>query len=104
MSQINAGAGGDWIELDEEADALFALCDDMHWMTRQTFDAAMLPRLKLWNWKADPIRIPSDSDVRSGLALCGWEKVLANLKKFDCPSREWGSTWAASGKNLPSIS
>jgi thiamine biosynthesis lipoprotein len=98
VSQINARAGGDWLELDEEADAIFSLCDDMHGMTRQTFDAAMLPLLKLWNWKADPIRIPSEVEIQNALALCGWEKVLHRAREIRLPIVGMGIDLGGIGK------
>ena len=54
IGQINAGAGGDWMEVDAETEALFSLCDQMHAFTRGVFDAAALPLLRLWDWKANP--------------------------------------------------
>jgi len=75
VGQINAGAGGCWIELDEEADGLFALCSEMHTLTRGVFDPAALPLLRLWDWKADPPRVPDESAIRGALEICGWEKI-----------------------------
>src|SRR3954447_25292153 len=34
VGQINARSGCDWLELDEDADQLLALCSDMHALTR----------------------------------------------------------------------
>src|SRR5207248_38580 len=52
VGQINAGAGGDWMEVDDETDQLLGLCDEMYKSTGGVFDAASLPLLSLWDWKA----------------------------------------------------
>ena len=98
VGQINAGAGGDWIELDEDADAIFSLCTEMHCLTQHTFDAAVLPLLRLWDWKADPIRIPAEADVLSALALCGWEKVLRRPMEIRLPTAGMGIDLGGIGK------
>jgi thiamine biosynthesis lipoprotein len=98
VSQINASAGGDWIELDEEADAIFSLCSDMHWLTQQTFDAGVLPLLRLWDWKADPIRIPTDAEVHAALALCGWSKVFRRPMEIQLPVAGMGIDLGGIGK------
>src|SRR5438309_744277 len=49
VGQINAGAGGDWKEVDDETDQLLALCDEMYRLTGGVFDAASLPLLRAWD-------------------------------------------------------
>ena len=68
VGQINAGAGGDWMEVDEETDELLSLCDQMYSLTGGVFDAASLPLLRLWDWKANPPRVP-DAEVMSACAF-----------------------------------
>src|SRR5690348_4045985 len=51
VGRINASAGGDWVEFDQEADELFDICDRMHQIAGGVFDPAALPMLRLWNWK-----------------------------------------------------
>src|SRR5690348_17152036 len=38
VGQINANAGGDWLEVDAETDEVLGLCDQMHAFTRGVFD------------------------------------------------------------------
>src|SRR5947209_587857 len=38
VGQINARAGGDWLEVDEDTDQLLSLCAQMHCLTRGVFD------------------------------------------------------------------
>ena len=63
IGQINASSGGDWMEFDEEAERLLQLCDQMHALTRGVFDPATLPLLRIWDWKADPPRIPGPAEI-----------------------------------------
>src|SRR6478736_3733512 len=47
IGQINAhSGGGDWLEIEEDADRLLSLCSEMHALTRGAFDAAALPLLR----------------------------------------------------------
>ena len=56
ISRINAAAGKDWVEVDEETDRLFNLCDELFFLTRGAFDPTALPLIRLWNWKAQSAR------------------------------------------------
>lgn len=75
VSRINAGAGRNWVELDEEASQLLALCHELNFVTERTFDPTAGPLLKLWNWKANPPRIPSDKEVQEARRRVGWQLV-----------------------------
>ncbi|HNC25250.1 MAG TPA: FAD:protein FMN transferase [Opitutaceae bacterium] len=58
ISRINATAGGEAVSLDEETEGLFALCDQIHFLTRGAFDPATLPLIQLWNWKTPRPTLP----------------------------------------------
>jgi thiamine biosynthesis lipoprotein len=75
VGQINAGAGGDWMEVDHETDQLLGLCDEMYRLTGGVFDAASLPLLRLWDWKAMPPRIPGPEATAAARRLSGWDKI-----------------------------
>jgi thiamine biosynthesis lipoprotein len=75
ISQINQAAGTSWVEVDEETDRLFALCQELFFMTRGAFDPTAMPLIKLWNWKATPPVIPTDAEIQSAKQLVGWSKV-----------------------------
>ncbi len=86
VGQINARAGGsDWLELDEDADRLLWVCAEMHCLTRGVFDAAALPLLRIWDWKADPSRIPGESEIRAALEISGWDKVQRRPRGIRLP-------------------
>lgn len=75
ISQINHAAGNTWVEVDEETDRIFALCQELFFLTRGAFDPTAMPLIKLWNWKATPPVIPTDAEIQSAKQLVGWSKV-----------------------------
>ncbi len=75
ISRINTAAGREWVEVDAETDALFNLCHEMVFFTGGVFDLTSLPLIRLWNWKARPPVIPTDSAIRAAQALVGWRKI-----------------------------
>jgi thiamine biosynthesis lipoprotein len=98
VGQINAGAGGDWMEVDEETGELLALCDEMHGMTDGAFDAAALPLLRLWDWKADPPRVPDAGAVAAARGVSGWDKVQHRPRAIRLPSAGMGIDLGGIGK------
>lgn len=75
ISLINQSAGQSWVELDEEADRLFALCQELYFLTRGAFDPTAMPLIKLWNWKANPPVVPTDAEIAAAKQLAGWSKI-----------------------------
>ena len=73
ISRINAAAGRDWVPLDPEAERLFALCDQLVFLTRGILDPSALPVVRLWDWKTG--RVPSDAEVEAARDLVGWRQV-----------------------------
>ncbi|HVY92977.1 MAG TPA: FAD:protein FMN transferase, partial [Bryobacteraceae bacterium] len=85
IGQINTRGAGEWMEIDEETDHLFSLCDQMHRLTRGVFDPAALPLLRAWDWKANPPRIPSESQILAAREICGWEKMRRRDRAIRLP-------------------
>lgn len=75
VSLINQSAGKNWVELDEEAERLLALCHELFFLTRGAFDPTAMPLIKLWNWKATPAVIPTEAELLAARSLVGWNKV-----------------------------
>ena len=96
ISRINASAGIAAVEIDEEAERLFALCHQMHFMTRGVFDPTALPLLRLWNWKRG--RIPSDEEIAGALSLVGWRKLQRTPGKIFLPQLGMGLDLGGIGK------
>jgi thiamine biosynthesis lipoprotein len=98
VGQINAGAGGDWMEVDDETDGLFSLCDQMFRLTGGVFDAAALPLLRLWDWKAHPPRVPDADTTASARRLSGWDEILRGQRVIQLPSPGMGIDLGGIGK------
>ncbi len=75
ISRINSAAGEHWVEIDQETDVLFNLCQELLFFTRGVFDPSALPLMRLWNWKAKDPAVPSATEVKAALELAGWNKV-----------------------------
>jgi thiamine biosynthesis lipoprotein len=102
VGQVNARAraGGDWLELDDDADRLISLCADMHRLTRGAFDAAALPLLRLWDWKADPPRVPTEPEIRAALERSGWDNVQRRPHAIRLPIAGMGIDLGGIGKEF----
>ncbi len=104
IGQVNArggeGGGGDWMELDEDADRLLSICAEMHHLTRGAFDAAALPLLRIWDWKTDPPRLPGHSAIRAALEISGWEKVQRRPRGIRLPIAGMGIDLGGIGKEF----
>ncbi|TAN37680.1 MAG: FAD:protein FMN transferase [Verrucomicrobia bacterium] len=76
VSRLNAGAGnGAWLELDAEAQELFALCDWFHWKTGGVFDPTVGTAEQLWNLRQQPLHVPSHDEIMALLTRIGWHNV-----------------------------
>lgn len=101
VGQINARCGGgDWLEIDEEADGLLSICAEMHRLTRGVFDAAALPLLRIWDWKADLPRIPSESEILAAREISGWTKVQRQPRGIRLPMAGMGIDLGGIGKEF----
>src|ERR1041385_4430017 len=100
VGQINARSGGDWVELDKDADGLLSICGEMHCLTRGVFDPAALPLLRIWDWKAEPPRIPDEIAVRAAREICGWGKVERRPQEIRLPIAGMGIDLGGIGKEF----
>ena len=85
ISRINAAAGSEGVALDAEADRIFALCHELHFLTRGIFDPTALPLLKLWDWKQPRPTLPSEAEIAAAKALVGWRQVQRTPGKIFLP-------------------
>jgi len=85
VNQINDAAGRQWVEIDPETERILALCQEMHFITRGTFDPTALPLIRLWDWKANPRVVPNDAAVDAARRLVGWRKVQRSPGKVFLP-------------------
>ena len=85
ISEINRTAGGDWTQLDAEAERLFALCSELHFLTRGILDPTALPLIQLWNWKEPRAALPTDVEIAAAQAKVGWRRVQRTPGKIRLP-------------------
>jgi thiamine biosynthesis lipoprotein len=100
IGQINERGAGEWMELDEEADELLWLCNEMHRLTRGVFDPTALPLLRTWDWKANPPRIPGEPEILAAREICGWEKVQRRGRAIRLPLPGMGIDLGGIGKEF----
>ncbi len=98
ISRINAAAGIAPVELDAEAESLFALCDWFHWSTRGVFDPAALPLINLWDYHIPHTTVPSEADIHSARILCGWHKIQRQKGRIFLPEKGMGIDVGGIGK------
>jgi thiamine biosynthesis lipoprotein len=98
ISRINTAAGQSWVEIDEDAERMFALADQVFTLTRGVLDPTLLPLLRLWNYKATPPRIPSGEEVTAALSRVGWKRVRREPGRIFLPEAEMGLDLGGFGK------
>jgi thiamine biosynthesis lipoprotein len=98
ISRLNAGAGGEGVELDEEGESLVGLIDWYHWSTGGVFDPSALPLLSLWDYHQPEPRIPSAAAIREALERVGWKKVIHRNKTLRLPEPGMGVDVGGIGK------
>ncbi len=98
VGQINESAGGDWLDVDEETDQLLSICSEMYWLTRKSFDASALALIRLWDWKANPPRVPDTKSIAAARELSGWEKVQRRAGAIRLPKVGMGLDLGGVGK------
>jgi thiamine biosynthesis lipoprotein len=98
ISRINAAAGRDPVAIDAETERIFALCQELHFLTRGIFDPTSLPLLALWNWKANPPVVPTEDQIESARQLVGWRQVRRTPGTISLPRPGMGLDLGGMGK------
>lgn len=98
VSRINAAAGREWVQVDEEMDQLLKLCDTLHFITQGVLDPTALPLLRLWNYKAEHPAIPSDAQIAAARRLVGWKKVQREPGRIFLPEPGMALDFGGFGK------
>lgn len=75
VSRINEAAGKSWVPVDAEMENMLDLADAMHRLTQGVLDAAMLPLLKVWDWKVVHERLPDPDEIERARVLSDWGLV-----------------------------
>jgi thiamine biosynthesis lipoprotein len=98
ISRINAAAGGDWIPVDDEAEHMLGLAEDLYQRTNGILDPTMLPLLRVWDWKTAHAKLPAATEVKAALALTGWKKVQRRPGAVRLPVAGMGLDFGGFGK------
>jgi thiamine biosynthesis lipoprotein len=73
VSRINANAGGDWVSVDAETEALLDYAATLHAASGGAFDITSGVLRRAWDFRA--ARVPQHEQLAPLLALIGWDKV-----------------------------
>ncbi|MEO5915202.1 MAG: FAD:protein FMN transferase [Luteolibacter sp.] len=98
VSRVNAAAGGDWIEVDDEMEHMLKLADDLHARTNGILDPTLLPLQRIWDWKTVHLKLPTAAEVKAALALTGWKKVQRRPGAVRLPETGMGLDFGGFGK------
>lgn len=75
LSRVNQAAGRDWVPVDADMEKMLDLADAMHRLTDGVLDAAMLPLIKVWDWKVVHERLPDQAEITRAMSLSNWKDV-----------------------------
>ncbi|MFT5198639.1 MAG: thiamine biosynthesis lipoprotein, partial [Planctomycetota bacterium] len=81
LNRLNAQAGKGFVEVPEELALLVARSLVVAEVTRGAFDPTFASVGKLWDFKADPPKLPSDEEIAQALQEVGFRKVKVDLDK-----------------------
>ena len=104
ISRINAAAGREWVEIDEEMELLLQLCDQLYMTTSGIFDPTALPLIRLW-FGASERRYRRYHQMRRWPEMPGWAGFGSRRRRegSGCPTRGWPLILGASARSMPLI-
>jgi FAD:protein FMN transferase len=98
IGRINAAAGREAVRIDPDTEQIFALCDQMHFITRGVLDPTALPLIQLWNWKTAVT--PSPEAIARARQLIGWRNVQRTPGRVLLPQPGMGLDLGGMGKEF----
>ena len=90
ISRINAQAGGAWVDVDQEAEAVFALVDRAYQITDGIFDPSALPLIQIWDYNKNRDEVPDDVEVARARHLVGWNRFERRSGSVRLPEKGMG--------------
>ena len=97
-SRINAAAGGEAVEIDEETHALLFYAGQCHAQSDGLFDITSGILRRAWNFRLDPPVIPSASELAPLLALIAWHDVEWSERSVRLPRKGMEIDFGGIGK------
>lgn len=79
VSRINAAAGGDWIECDDETWSLLEYADTLHRYSDGLFDITSGVLRRVWDFKA--AQLPEAAALAQVLDLVDWSRVVLDRQR-----------------------
>jgi thiamine biosynthesis lipoprotein len=108
VSRINAAAGGDWVDCDEETLSLLHFADHMHQQSGGVFDITSGVLRQAWNFgqtKAQlqsegpaAAQLPSSEQLQALLPLVGWAQVQREGARIRLPRAGMALDFGGFGK------
>ncbi|EDY81439.1 ApbE family [Verrucomicrobiia bacterium DG1235] len=98
LSEINREAGKRWVAIDEEVEHIFALCDDLNFMTHGQLDPTALPLIELWDYRRKRLELPSEGEVKAARELVNWKRVERRPGEVFLPSEGMSLDFGGFGK------
>lgn len=98
ISRINTAAGREWVEVDADMEQLLKLCDTLFFLTQGILDPTALPLLRIWNYKAEHLVLPTESEIAAARRLVGWSKVQRAPGKIFLPEAGMALDFGGFGK------
>ena len=90
ICKINAQAGGTWVDVDPETEAVFALVDQAYQITEGIFDPSALPLIQIWDYKKNHDELPDDIEVDRARHLVGWNRFERRSGSVRLPEKGMG--------------
>ncbi|HTO03658.1 MAG TPA: FAD:protein FMN transferase [Opitutus sp.] len=98
IGRINAAAGREWIDIDADMEQMLKLCDTLFFLTQGILDPTALPLLRIWNYKAEHLVLPTESEIAAARRLVGWSKVQRTPGKIFLPETGMALDFGGFGK------
>lgn len=98
VSRINQAAGQRWVETDAEMEQMLDIGEAIHRLTEGLLDPAMLPLLRVWDWKKVHEQLPADAEIDTAMALSNWKDVQRERGRIFLPREGMGLDFGGFGK------
>lgn len=85
LSRINAAAGHDPVQIDQETHALLQLGGHLHRASEGRFDLTSGVLRRAWDFRAK--RVPTQAQIEALLPLVGWGRVVVSPEHVHLPQR-----------------
>lgn len=98
ISRINAAAGQQAVEVDEEMEAMLELAGLVHRVSGGLMDATLLPLMRFWDYHRRPSTLPTEGQVADARALTGWSLVRREKGRVFLPRAGMALDFGGFGK------